>query len=218
MAAPDIAGVLRDRHDRDAGLLRKGRRADAVLARLAARHAGAFREDRDPSTLGKALLALLDLARRQRDEEAIVRGYLALSDANFGGGLSELYALLRGDALGSKLDAGSATAYTRALDEPSTATAAAVSLLSLPTKLTDADQRLAAEEVLLEADAERQEQDGAFSNAYGALRAALGEPSSSTEDAWVTLSALAPNEELRAATLLQGLRAAALAKLSLIHI
>ncbi|MFW2388031.1 MAG: hypothetical protein ACN4G0_06830 [Polyangiales bacterium] len=159
-----------------------------------------------------AALALLDIGHRERNEEATLRAYLALSESDSDGGLPELYAILRGDALGSKQDAEAGRAYARALDAPASSIAAAVSLLTLPSNLTDADQRLAAQEVLADADETTNGGDGAFAVAYSALRAAFGGPTSSTEDAWLTLSALAPTDALRAGTLLQGLRATALSK------
>ncbi len=159
-----------------------------------------------------AALALIDIARRQDDMGAMLRGYAHLSDGVLGGGVPELYALLRGDALSSGSDplAEASDAYERALEHPTTALAAAVALLSMPTRLATADQRSAAQEAL--ADAAPQEAVNGFAAAYGALRASLGEEGSSAGDAWLQLAALAPTEGLRAEALLQGLRAARIAR------
>ena len=160
-----------------------------------------------------AALALLDVARRQGDSQAMVRPYGHLAHCGLGGGVPELFALLQGDALacGSDPGAGASEAYERALEHPATALGGAVALLSIPTRHATADQRSAAEEVL--ADASKAEETGnGFSPAYGALRASLGEVGSSTGDAWLQLSALAPTEALRAGALAQGLRATRIAR------
>ena len=159
-----------------------------------------------------AALALLDLARCQNDTHAMLRACAHLSDGVLGGGVPELYALLQGDALGSGGESGAGDAYERALAHPTTTLAAAVALLSTPTRLTSADQRSAAEEALAAAGATPQEPANGFAAAYGALRASLGEESSSADEAWLQLAALAPTEGLRADTLLQGLRAARIAR------
>ena len=174
----------------------------------AARHAyeqALLEAPRSPS----AALALLDVARRQNDEQGLARAYAHLSDADLGGGISELYALLRGDALGSGSEARPAASdsYQRALDHPATALAAAIALLSMPPGLATADQRSAAEEALADAEPPRETQS-AFGTAYGVLRASLEERSSSASDAWLQLASSAPNESLRAEVLVQGLRAA----------
>ena len=155
-------------------------------------------------------LALLDVARRQDDAHARLRAYAHLSESDLGGGVPELYALLRGDALSSVGDADAGDAYERALDHPVTALCAAVALLSTPTNLTTGDQRSVSEEVL--ADASPQEHADGFGAAYGALRASLGEEGVSAGDAWLQLAALAPTDALRAGTLLQGLRAERIAR------
>lgn len=225
-----LDGVLREggRTEEVVSLARERARTDskAALGELSLLLAGAAAERSGDPTAARhayeqalevapgsssAALALLDIARRQRDDEATLRGYLRMSEVDAGGGLRELFGLLRGDLLASKQDAGAGQAYAEALEDPGTAIAAAVSLLSLPSKLADADQRLAAEDLLADAGGAAAEQDIEFAPAYRALGAAMGDPTSSTEDAWLTLSGLAPSETLRAATLLQGLRAGALA-------
>jgi tetratricopeptide (TPR) repeat protein len=155
-------------------------------------------------------LALLDVARHQDDAHARLRAYAHLSESDLGGGVPELYALLRGDALSSGGDADASDAYERALEHPVTALCAAVALLSSPTSLTTGDQRSAAEEVL--ADALPSEQANGFGAAYGVLRASLGDEGTSAGDAWLQLAALAPTDALRAGTLLQGLRAQRIAQ------
>ena len=157
-----------------------------------------------------AALALHDVARRQDDTHVRLRAYAQLSDANLGGGVSELYALLRGDALSPARDADAGKAYERALDHPATALCAAVALLSTPTRLTTADQRSVAEEAL--ADASPPEHADGFGAAYGALRASFGDEGASASDAWLQLAALAPTDGLRAGALLQGLRAERIAQ------
>jgi len=164
-----------------------------------------------PGSLSAAL-ALLDVARRQDDAHARLRAYAHLSDADLGGGVPELYALLRGDALSSGSNADASEAYERALEHPTTALCAAVALLSTPTRLATADQRSVAEEVLADAEAAPQETARGFDAAYGALRASLGEEGASASDAWLQLAALAPTEGLRGGALLQGLRAERIAQ------
>jgi tetratricopeptide (TPR) repeat protein len=155
---------------------------------------------------------LLDVARRQDDAHARLRAYAHLSDADLGGGVPELYALLRGDALSASGDADASEAYERALDHPTTGLCAAVALLSIPSRLATADQRSVAEEVLADAEAAPQEAARGFGAAYGALRASLGAEGASASDAWLQLAALAPTEGLRAGALLQGLRAERIAR------
>jgi tetratricopeptide (TPR) repeat protein len=140
----------------------------------------------------------------------MLQSYAHLSDGVFGGGVPELYALLRGDALGCGSETGAGDAYERALDHPTTTLAAAVALLSMPRPRTSADQRSAAKEAL--ADAAHQEAANGFAAAYGALRASLGAEGSSAGDAWLQLASLAPTEGLRADALLQGLRATRIAR------
>jgi tetratricopeptide (TPR) repeat protein len=185
-------------------LLLAGATAERSGNLTAAQHAyeQALLEAPDSPSAG---LALLDVARRQDDGHARLRAYAHLSDSNLGGGVPELYALLRGDALRAAGDADASDAYERALEHPVTALCAAVALLSTPTGLTTNEQRSAAEEVL--ADASPPEHADAFGAAYGALRASLGEEDTSASEAWLQLAALAPTDALRAGSLLQGLRA-----------
>ena len=167
----------------------------------------------DPSSPSPAL-ALLDIARRRGDAEATLRAYERLSESNLGGGVPELYALLRGDALAFRETVGAETsdAYERGLEHPTSAVAAAVALMSLPRRLTSAEQRAASEEVLADVGESSENIAEGFETAYGALRASLAEESSSSGDAWLQLAALAPSESLRAAALLQGLRATRIAQ------
>ena len=154
-----------------------------------------------------AALALLDIARRQDDPHARLRAYAHLSRSDLGGGVPELYALLRGDALDNENEVEAAEAYERALEHPATALAAAVALLSMPIRLTTSDQRLAADEALADADEAPEREAHAFGAAYDALRPSLGDQDASAGAAWLQLAALAPSEALRAGSLLQGLRA-----------
>ena len=164
-----------------------------------------------PGSLSAAL-ALLDIARRQADPRATVDAYASLSASDLGDGVAELYALLQGDALGSRDGVGASQAYERALGHPCARTAAAIALLSLPTELSAAEQRSAAEEHLADSGAITADDTNEFAAAYGALRVSLGEEGSSAGNAWLRLSASAPTDELRAATLLQGLRATGIAR------
>jgi tetratricopeptide (TPR) repeat protein len=167
----------------------------------------------DPSSPSPAL-ALLDVARRRGDPEATLRAYDRLSSSDLGGGVPELYALLLGDALAFResVDAEASNAYERGLEHPISAVASAVALMSMPRRLTSAEQRAAAEEVLSDAGESSDKIAEEFEAAYGALRASLAEKSSSSGDAWLQLAALAPSESLRAAALLQGLRATRIAQ------
>jgi len=161
-----------------------------------------------------AALALLEIARREVDPHAMVQAYQHLSCCALGGGVPELYALLHGDALARdrKTESMAGTAYARALEHPATSLAAAVALLSMPTRLSTADHYAAAVEILADASAARDEDPQSFDAAYGALRTAFGTESSSTGDAWLHLAALAPTEGLRSEALLQGLRETRIAR------
>ena len=224
-----LEGVLREggRPEEVVALARERSQGEprAVLGELSLLLAGATAERSDNLTAARhayeqalveapgspsAALALLDVARRQDDTHAKLRAYAHLSDSDLGGGVPEFYALLRGDALGSANDAGAGQAYERALEHPATALSAALALLSTPTRLTTADQRSAADEVL--ADALPPDQAEGFASAYGGLRASLGDEGASASDAWLQLAALAPTDALRAGLLLQGLRAARIAQ------
>jgi hypothetical protein len=178
------------------------RSGNLTAARLAYEQA-LLEAPRSPS----AALALLDIARRQDDAHAVMRAYGHLSDGALGGGLPELCALLRGDALSRDQGTGSmaCAAYERALEHPATSLAAAIALLSMPTQYVSPEQYAAANEAL--ADAAGDEDAGGFADAYGALRASLEDERSCAGDAWLQLAALAPTKRLRAEVLLQGLRA-----------
>jgi tetratricopeptide (TPR) repeat protein len=177
----------------------------------AARHAYEQALADAPGSLSAAL-ALLDIARRQDDRHLTLRAYTELSQTDVGGGVPELFALLRGDELGSSNEAGASGAYEQALEHPTTMLAAAIALLSMPSRLTTADQRLAAEEALSDAGAATQADADGFAAAYGALRASLGEEGSASGDAWLQIATSAPTEGLRAGALLQGLRVTSIAR------
>lgn len=208
----DVVSLARERSQGEPGaalgelsLLLAGATAERSGNLTAAQHAyeqALLEAPESPS----AALAMLDIARRQNDVPARLQAYAHLCDAELGGGVSELYALLRGDTLRSVGDATASAAYERALEHPVTALSAATALLSTPVRLTTADQRSAAEEVLTDADAAPTEIPGGFGAAYGALRASLGERHALGNDAWLQLATLAPTEALRASALLQGLR------------
>ena len=214
----DVVALARERSKADSrtalgelSLLLAGATAERTGNLTAARHAYEQALADAPGSTSAAL-ALLDIARRQSDASATRRAYAALSDGGLGGGVPELFALLRGDSLGPDDDIGACRAYERALEHPSTATAAAIAILSLPVNVSNADQRAAAEELLADAGATTIADTDGFAAGYGALRASLGEEGSSAGDAWLQLSAAAPTEGLRAAALLQGLRASGIAR------
>lgn len=214
----DVVSLARERSKADSrtalgelSLLLAGATAERSGNLTAARHAYEQALADAPGSVSAAL-ALLDVARRQSDASTTRRAYAALSDSGLGGGVPELFALLRGDSLGPDDDIGACRAYERALEHPSTATAAAIAILSLPLKVSHADQRAGAEELLADAGATTIADTDGFAAGYGALRASLGEEGSSAGDAWLQLSASAPTEGLRAATLLQGLRASGIAR------
>ena len=235
-AAPDdryivtlLDGVLREggRPEDVVSLARERSRSEssAALGELSLLLAGSNRRaqrqsDRRPAclragALGSARLTLCRtrLARRRAPPGRHAReaaGLCSPLGADLGGGVPELYALLRGDALSPLATADAAEAYERALEHPATALAAAVALLSTPTRLTTADQRSAAEEAL--ADASPPEHADGFGAAYGALRASLGDEGASASDAWLQLAALAPTDGLRAGVSSQGLRAERIAQ------
>jgi tetratricopeptide (TPR) repeat protein len=188
-------------------LLLAGATAERNGNLTAARHAYEQALLEAPSS-PSAALSLLDIARRQNDTHAMLRAYAHLVDCSLDGGVPELYALLRGDALGSSAESGAeaSEAYTRSLDHPTTMLAAAIALRSMPTRLTTADQRSAAEEAFADAGAAPQEASNGFAASYATLRASLGKEGSSSGDSWLELAALAPDESLRAGALLQGLR------------
>jgi Flp pilus assembly protein TadD len=154
-----------------------------------------------------AALALAEVARRQEDERAKLRAFERLASGNLGGGVPELFAMLRADSLafvnGSSAAAGAS--YERALGHSVTAIPSAVALLATPRELTTDEQRTAAEETLADTLAPSADING-FAAAYSALRGALDDQASSADDAWLQLAALAPTDALRASTLLHGLR------------
>lgn len=210
----DVVSLARERSKGEPGaalgelsLLLAGATAERAGNLVAAQHAYEQALTQSPGSLSAAL-ALLDVARRQDDTHRRLTAYAHLSTAEVGGGVPELYALLRGDALSEAGSADAGEAYERALEHPATALCAAVALLSTPTRLATADQRSAAEEILADAEPADPEAARGFGAAYGALRASLGEERASASDAWFQLAALAPTDPLRAGALLQGLRAA----------
>ncbi len=213
----DIVVLAREQSQSDSraalgelSLLLAGATAERSGNLTGARHAYEQALVEAPSSLSAAL-AMLDIARRQADPRATVDAYASLSDSDLGGGVPELCALLQADALAACDGIGASRAYERALGHPCTGPAAAIALLSLPVRLSDADQRLAAEEYLEGGGAIPADDTNEFAAAYGALRVSLGEKDASAGNAWLRLSALAPTDGLQAATLLQGLRATAVA-------
>lgn len=214
----DVVSLSRERSQAESGaalgelsLLLAGVTAERNGNLSAARQAYEQALLESPRSLSAAL-SLHDVARREGDLTLTLRAYAALSDSDLGGGVPELYALLRGDALGAAKGAGACTAYERALEHPSTSSAAAIALLSLPLALTNSDQRAAADEALVDAGADAPEALDGFATSYAALRASLGDVGVSSGEAWLRLSSSAPTETLRASALLQGLRAAAIAR------
>jgi hypothetical protein len=214
----EVVSLARERAQSDSkaalgelSLLLAGASAERSGNLTAARHAYEQALVEAPGS-PSAALAMLDIARLQGDSQATLRAYAALSRSELGGGVPELYALLEGDAQSAVNGVGAGLAYGRALEHASTAPAAAIALLSLPLASSDADQRLTAEELLVDAGSFTAEDQTGFASAYRALRASLGEQGASAGEAWLGLSAAAPNDALRAAALLQGLRATGLAR------
>lgn len=216
----DVVSLARERADGRLGtgpgelsLLLAGATAERCGNLGAAQQAYEQAFSEDPFSPSPAL-ALLDVARRRGAADATLRAYDRLSGSALGGGVPELYALLLGDALASaeSVSAKASDAYERGLEHPSSAMAAAVALLSIPSGLTSAGQRAASEEILADASASSEETAEGFDTVYGALRASLAEGTSSSGDAWLQLAALAPSESLRAAALLQGLRVTRIAQ------
>ena len=187
-------------------LLLAGATAERDGNLAAARHAYELALKAFPSS-PSAGLALLDIARRQDDAGATIRAYDALAQCELDGGVSELYSVLLGDALGfAGRESEAAEAYEVALDDPATSIAAAIGLLSVPGRLTTDSQRGVAERILERALPSIDDASPSFAEVYGAWRADL-ESSAPTGDAWLRLSELAPDDRLRAGSLLQGLRA-----------
>ncbi len=181
------------------------RKGNLIAAQNAYREA--LRQSPDSAS---AALALGDASRRAGDARAQLRAYEHLSDGSLGGGVPELFSLLRGDALGFA-NGGSvlaSAAYERALGHPATVSAAAVALLATPKHATTDDQRSIAEELLGDAVPGQAVTDDGFPSAYSALTAAFEEQGVSADDAWLRLAALAPNDGLRAEALLHGMREA----------
>ena len=214
----DVVSLARERSQADSrtalgelSLLLAGATAERSGNRTAARHAYEQALVDAPGSTSAAL-ALLDVARLEANADATRRAYASLSESSLGGGVPELFALLRGDVLGLEDDIGAGRAYELALEHPCTGTAAAIAILSLPLKFGDAEQRAAAEELLADAGAATLEDRDGFAAAYGALRASLGADHWSAGDAWLRLSTMAPSEGLQAAALLQGLRASGIAR------
>jgi len=216
----DVVSLARERAEveetsalGELSLLLAGATAERKGNPTAARHAYEQALIEAPES-ASAALALLDLARTRNDEQTALRAYSHLSECDLGGGVPALFALLRGDVLGSGsakgADAGSS--YARALEDPNTALPAAVSILSIPTTFTSAEQRSYAEEILAEADVTPSDGVREFTAAYAGLRQGLGEGGVSSAGAWLDLAGVAPNEGLRASTLVQGLRALRVAR------
>ncbi len=211
----DVVSLARERSEEPAidslgevSLLLAGATAERKGNLSAARHAYEQALVQAPGSASPAL-ALLDLARARNDEQTALRAYSHLCESDLEGGVPALYAVLRGDALGagSAKGADASASYAQALEDPQTALAAAVSILSIPMPFTTAEQRAYAEEVLAEAGDAAPEGVRAFTAAYGGLREALGERGGTSASAWLDVAGVAPDEGLRAAALVQGLRA-----------
>lgn len=190
----------------ESSLLLAGTTAERQGNLTAARHAVQQALRQSPESCSAAL-ALADVARRQGDEDTKLHAYDILRNTEMGGGVPELFAMMHGDVLakaGPGAEAASAS-YERALDHAVTAVPAAVALLATLRAHTTDDQRSAAEELLADSLPPSHEANG-FEAAYAALRGALEEPGSSSDEAWLQLAALAPSDALRAGTLLHGLR------------
>lgn len=211
----DVVSLSRERSERPAtsvlsqlSLLLAGATAERKGNLNAARHAYEQALVQAPGSVSAAL-ALLDLARVRKDDQAALRAYSHLCESELGGGVPALYALLRGDALDG-VDASAS--YAQALDEPLTGLAAAVSLLCIPLPFTTPEQRAYSEEVVAEAGGIVPEGVAEFTGAYAALREALDARGGSSANAWLDVARVAPDESLRAGLLVQGLRALRVAR------
>jgi len=158
-----------------------------------------------PTATPSSALALLDIARRQKDVGATIRALQALAQSDIEGGVPEYFALLWGDALrfaGREEDA--VTAYETALAHPSTAMAGAIGILTLPGRYTTDGDRDEAERIVGSLDASVT----AFGHAYRTWRSSV-EVTAPTEAGWLAMSEIAPSDALHANTRLQGLRTVA---------
>lgn len=188
-------------------LLQAGASAERGHAFEAARNAYLEALDRAPAS-ASAALALASLGRRSKQRDTWMDAYDRLASLELGGGVPELFALTRADALRqSTADrARSSDEYERGLEHPVTTAASAVALLSLPVSETDDEQRLAAEEILTDAGAELEPAKDALGAAYQTLRGSLRRADSFAAEAWLELGRLAPSDALRASALLQAMR------------
>jgi uncharacterized protein HemY len=188
-------------------LLQAGASAERGHALETARDAYLEALGRAP-TSASAALALAQLGRRSKQHQTWMDAYDRLASLELGGGVPELFALTRADALRGSA-AGSARSsdeYERGLEHPVTTVASAVALLSLPVSETDEEQRIAAEEILTDAGAELEPRQDALGTAYQILRGSLGRADSFAAEAWLELGRLTESDALRASTLLQAMR------------
>lgn len=179
----------------------------------AAREAYQQALDRLPGS-ASAALSIAELSQRRDDAGSLLQAFDTLSCIELGGGASELFALHKADML-RMLEADSSEAgrqYERALEHPLTTLPSAAALLSLPVARTSDEQRVSATEILADAGVAFDADQNGFGVAFSAIRAALGREGSTAGLAWVELARLAPNDAVRAGTLLHGLREVRLAR------
>ncbi|MEM7434156.1 MAG: tetratricopeptide repeat protein [Myxococcota bacterium] len=175
----------------------------------AARHAYETALKAAPAS-ASAALSLLDIARQQGDRAASVRAYEALALSELGGENPERFSILHADALrDAHREAEAAEAYEAGLGSPSTSVAGALGVLTTPARATTDAQRGAAEQALQSHVVGAEPTPQQFAATYNAWRSA-GATGDTDAQAWFAWSEMAPNDTVRASTLLHGLRSASL--------
>lgn len=160
---------------------------------------------RSSPTSPSAALALLDIARAQDDRGARIRALDALARADLDVAEPERFSVLHGDALlEADRAAEAADAFEDALEHEETALHAAIGLLVTPARATTEAQRHAAQQTIA-ARAALPDEQSAFGDAYASWRESL---TTGVDGAavWFRWSESAPDDRVRATTLLQGLR------------
>lgn len=194
----------------EVALLLAGASAERDGNLSAARHAYEIALRSAPSS-PSAALALLDVARAQDDRSARIRALDALAHADLDVAEPERFAILQGDALlESDRATEAADAYESALGHESTAIEAAIGLLITPAESTTEAQRHDAERTIASRSPGGRKEDD-FAETYSAWRESLTTGSDGAA-LWFRWSERAPDDGIRAGTLLQGLRNVAIAR------
>ncbi|MEM7135432.1 MAG: tetratricopeptide repeat protein [Myxococcota bacterium] len=175
----------------------------------AARHAYETALKGAPAS-ASAALSLLDIARQQGDRAASIRAYEALSLSELSGESPERFTILHADALRrARREAEAAEAYQAGLASPSTSVAGALGVLTTPARATTDAQRGAAEQALQGHLVGAEPKPQSFADTYNGWRSTASTGDTDAQ-AWFAWSEMAPNEAVRASTLLHGLRSASL--------